>query len=240
MDDAAPGISSLKTWSAVARGTIGLFLLVQVVLIVANVVLLVAELGGFASGGSFATWDPIRGMTEVSAYGRLFAFVLAGSVAILGVFFLLAVIPVAGWIYRAHVNLHEAGVSELTYSPAWSVTSFFVPLINFVVPFRAMRELHNRSHGEGPWQAHEPVADVASWWSCHVVAVLVLSVATFVAWLATIPNLYVVQPPGVNTGLFLFSLLLLTGSAIYLFRTIGAVTRAQRQGLHFNQPEVFA
>jgi hypothetical protein len=147
---------------------------------------------------------------------------------------------VCGWIYRAHANLHEAGVSELTYSPAWSVGSFLVPLVNFVVPFRAMRELYNRSHGEGPWQARTPVADVSSWWSCHVVAGLVLFAATFVALLATIPNLYVVQPPGVNTGLFLFALMLLTGSAVFLFRTIGAITRAQRQMLYVNAAEVFA
>ena len=69
---------------------------------------------------------------------------------------------------------------------------------------------------------------------------MVLALATFVAALATVPNLYVVQPPGVNTGMFLFALLLLTGSAIYLYRTIGAVTRAQQARMHLNRAEVFA
>jgi hypothetical protein len=122
----------------------------------------------------------------------------------------------------------------------WSVGSFLVPLVNFVVPFRAMRERHNRSHGESTWQVHAPAADVSSWWACHVAAGAVVSVGTFVAMLAAIPNLYVVQPPGVNTGLFLFALIHLTGSAAFLFRTISAVTRAQRPMLYINAAEVFA
>jgi hypothetical protein len=239
MDNLAPGLASLKTWSAVARGAIGVFLLVQGLLIAANGYLLVIELGN-VDASSLSVWDPSNGLSEVSAYGRAFAFLLGGSVVLLAAFFLAAAIPVAGWIYRAHANLREAGLGEIAYSPGWSVGSFFVPLVNLVIPFRAMRELHNRSHGEAPWLAHEPVADVASWWSCHLAAVAVLSAATFVAALAAIPTLYVVQPPGVNTGLFLFSLLLLTGSAAYLFRTIGAVTRAQLQLMHLNHEQVFA
>src|SRR5688572_1405567 len=189
---------------------LAVFLAVQAVLIIANVALLYAELTA-GGGGNLTVWEPTTGISEVSTYGPVFAFVLGGSVMLLGVFFLLAVVPIALWIYRAHANLREAGLSELAYSPGWSIGSYFVPLANFVIPFRAMRELHNRSHGEGPWQADSPVADVASWWSCHLAAGLVLMVALFVALLATIPNLYVIQPPGVNTGLFLFALLLLAG-----------------------------
>jgi len=232
------GVRSLVLWSVVARVAIGLFVLVLVLLMIGNGLLLVAELSH--GSGALTIWEPATGIRQVSAYGRIFAVLLGGSVALLGVFFALAAVPISGWIYRAHANLREAELSDLTYSPLWSVGSFLVPLANFVVPFRAMRELHNRSHGEGPWQARTPVPDVTSWWSCHLAAGLVLSVATFVALLATIPNLYVVQPPGVNTGLFLFALLLLLGSAAFLFRAIGAVTRAQRQMLYLNAAEVFA
>jgi len=238
MDALGGGLASLKTWSAVSRGTIALFLLVQVLLIIANLWLLYAELT--VGGGNLMVWEAASGVQTVSAYGRVFAFLLGGSVLLLGLFFLLGVVPIAMWIYRAHANLREAGVRELAYSPGWSVGSFFVPLVNVVIPFRAMRQLHNRSHGESEWEANSPVADVTSWWSCHLAAMMVLALATFVAALATVPNLYVVQPPGVNTGMFLFALLLLTGSAIYLYRTIGAVTRAQQARMHLNRAEVFA
>jgi hypothetical protein len=102
-----------------------------------------------------------------------------------------------------------------------------------------MRELHNRSHGEDQWQAAAAVGDVSSWWSCQLAAFGVAAVATFVALLATVPNLYVVQPPGANTGLLLFSLVLFAGAGAFLFRTISAVTRAQRQMTHLNHSKVF-
>jgi hypothetical protein len=65
-------------------------------------------------------------------------------------------------------------------------------------------------------------------------------VAALVALIATMPNFYVLQPPGVNTGLALFSLLLFAGAGTFLFRTIGAVTSAQRHMRHLNHGEVFA
>jgi hypothetical protein len=232
------GIRALARWATIARMAIGLFVLVLVALMIGNGLLLFVEVSHGAS--DLTMWEPGTGIRHVSAYGRLFALLLGGSVVLLGVFFLLAAVPIAGWIYRAHANLHEAGVSELRYSPWWSVGSFLIPLMNLVMPFRAMRELHNRSHGEDSWQAHLPVADVTSWWACHLAAGLVVSVATFVAILATIPSIYVVQPPGVNTGLFLFALVLLAGSAVFLFRTIGAVTRAQQRMRYVNAAAIFA
>lgn len=227
MDGIGRGIASLRIWSQVARVAIGIFLALLALLIVAYVGLLVEELSAGGRAG-------------FNAYSRTLAVALVGTNVVLGLFFTLAAVPVAGWIYRAHANLAEAGVSELRYSPGWSVGSFFVPLVNFVVPFRAMRELHNRSHGEAAWEAHAPVSDVTSWWSCQIAAGAVSAVAGLVALLATIPYLYVVQPPGVNTALMLFSLVLLAGSGFFLFRTIGAVTAAQRQMLHVGHAEVFA
>ncbi len=226
MDKIGGGIATLRTWSTVARGTIALFLFVLALLILANGLLLYRELTvGMGMG--------------LRAYSPVLALALGATNALLGLFLLVAMVPVIGWTYRAHANLHQAGLDELRYSPRWSVGSFFVPLVNLVVPFRAMRELHNRSHGEGPWQAATPVGDVTSWWACLISAFAVSTVAAMVAFLATIPNLYVIQPPGVNTGLALFALVLFAGAGAFLFRTIGAVTRAQAQMMHLNHSEVF-
>lgn len=51
------------------------------------------------------------------------------------------------WIHRAHSNVTEQGV-PMDHSAGWTVASYFIPFVNLVVPYRAMRELHNRSHGE--------------------------------------------------------------------------------------------
>lgn len=226
MDTLGGGIAALRTWSTVARGAVGLFLFMLGLLILANGLLLFREL-------TVGMGMPFR------AYSPVLALALGATNALVGLFLLIAAVPVIGWIYRAHANLREAGLDELRYSPGWSVGSFFVPLINLVVPFQAMRELHNRSHGEGPWQAATAVGDVTSWWACLISAIAVSTVATMVAFLATIPNLYVIQPPGVNTGLALFALVLFTGAGTFLFRTISAVTRAQGQMLHVNHSDVF-
>lgn len=224
MDKVGGGIATLRTWSTVARGAIGLFLFILALLILVNGLLLFEEL--------------TNGMS-VGVYSPELAMVLTGTNVFVSLFLLIAAVPVVGWIYRAHANLHEAGLDELRYSPRWSVGSFFVPLVNLVVPFRAMRELHNRSHGEGPWQAASAVGDVTSWWACLISAIVVSTVAAMVALVATLPNFYVLQPPGVNTGLALFALALFAGAGAFLFRTIGAVTRAQAQMLHLNHSEVF-
>jgi hypothetical protein len=224
MKDLGGGIASLQAWSLAARIAIGVFLAVLVLLTAVNLVLLYAEL---STNFGFVIYNPVL------------AAALRATNLLLSMFFVLSAGPVIGWIYRAHANLRDAEVEELNYSPGWSVACFFVPLVNLVVPFRAMRELHNRSHGEKPWDSAATVGDVTSWWSCQVAAVGVATVATLVALLAAIPNLYVIQPPGVNTGLGLFALLLFFGAGAYLFRTVSAVTSAQRQMLHMNHADVF-
>src|SRR6478735_8387327 len=122
MDTLGGGIASLQAWSRGARLTIGLFLIVVALLIVANGLILIAEL---SSGPGFGI------------YSRVVATSLFGTNLLLGLFFAISAVPVAGWIYRAHANLREAGVAELRYSPGWSVGSFLVPLVNLAVPFWA-------------------------------------------------------------------------------------------------------
>jgi hypothetical protein len=168
------------------------------------------------------------------------ALALGASFWLMAFLFALSIAPIAIWIYRAHANLIFAGVQGLTYRPLWAVGSFFVPLVNLFVPFKAMRQLHNRSHGEGVEQADSAVNDVTSWWGCHLAAVLVWTFLILVAAINLLTNLHVVAPGWANAGLMALALLLLGGSAAYLFRTIGAVTRAQRSMMYFNAAEVFA
>lgn len=51
------------------------------------------------------------------------------------------------WVYRARENLTAFGVGkrQLQYSSGWAVGSFFVPFVNLVVPYRAMKELWQKS-----------------------------------------------------------------------------------------------
>ncbi len=48
------------------------------------------------------------------------------------------------WIYRAAANTYALNI-PIYYAPHWSVTSYIIPLANFVVPYRAMQQITQNS-----------------------------------------------------------------------------------------------
>lgn len=56
-----------------------------------------------------------------------------------------AVIAFCMWLHRAYKNLSAFGASRLGHSAGWAVGSFFVPFVNLVVPYRAIKELWQKS-----------------------------------------------------------------------------------------------
>jgi len=54
------------------------------------------------------------------------------------------------WQYRVHVNVLAVAASSGSTHPAWGVLSWFVPFVNFVTPFRAIREIQRVSAGGDP------------------------------------------------------------------------------------------
>ena len=143
----------------------------------------------------------------------------------------LATIPIGLWVYRAHANLHEGAVAGLNYSPGWAVGSFFVPVVNLLVPMKAMRELHNRSMGEPEDFAASSVGNVTSWWACHLAAVLLAVVVSIISLVPLVSNVYWTTPPAATSGLGVLTLLFWVGSAAYLLQVINAVTAAQAHGV---------
>jgi len=137
------------------------------------------------------------------------------------------VIMVPLWVHRARANL---GAGGLRYSPAWSALSFFVPVAGLIVPFLAMRQIYNRSMGEDEYQLNAGVADVTSWWACYIGAVLVSAFLLLTALFNLNGMVFIVTPPLVSNAISIFDSLLLIGAALFLWRIVGSVTRAQ-QGL---------
>ena len=45
------------------------------------------------------------------------------------------------WLYTARVNVRAMGVRHLDFPRIWSVASFFVPLLNFRLPYHVVREI---------------------------------------------------------------------------------------------------
>ena len=71
------------------------------------------------------------------------------------------------WLYRAADNLVAFNPSNRTdYSPGWAVGSFFVPFVNLVLPYRAVKEVWQKSGPPDELHLSEPSAPARFpiWW----------------------------------------------------------------------------
>ncbi len=186
-------------------------------------VLVLSMLTALTLGGWLVAYSLMIDRIELLAIGGILSMVDS-------LIFLVSVIPVLIWIYIAHSNLHGARIDGLHHKAGWVTFSYFIPVLNWFVPFRAMRELHNRSAGEPAELGESSVDDVTSWWACHMGAILVATVVLISNAIDAIPGLYVTTPFWANQALMVLSLILLAGSAWFLQRIIKNVTRAQLTG----------
>ena len=71
------------------------------------------------------------------------------------------------WLYRAYDNLRAFNSPRrLDHSPGWAVGSFFIPFINLVVPYRAVKEVWQKSGPPDEALLAEPAAPAIFpiWW----------------------------------------------------------------------------
>ncbi|MCJ2185911.1 DUF4328 domain-containing protein [Novosphingobium beihaiensis] len=154
---------------------------------------------------------------------------LRGIIGLLGfIIFLICLPPFLMWFNKALSNLHEAGLTGLTARPTWTTASFFVPVANLFIPFTAMRELWNRSHGEDEWQAKASVSEVSIWWTCLLAGTLLVSFISVIGIFNYFTNLKIITPMGVNHALNLSGVCLWIVSALFLLRIIANVSNAQQ------------
>ena len=142
----------------------------------------------------------------------------------------LSVIAVLVWIFLAHGNLHRAGVDSLNYTPAWAALSFFVPVANLFVPFRAMRELANRSAGEPMELAEADVDEVFSWWGCWIGSMIVGMIVLYTMLVTIVPWLWMTTPFWATQVILILASALTAGSAFFLIKTVKRITDDQMNG----------
>jgi uncharacterized protein DUF4328 len=71
------------------------------------------------------------------------------------------------WLYRAANNVQRFNPSHRAeYSPGWAVGSFFVPFVNLIIPYRAVKEVWQNSGlpDETLLAAPSPPATFPVWW----------------------------------------------------------------------------
>jgi len=99
------------------------------------------------------------------------------AIFLLAVFSLIIYVPTViffcVWLYRAYDNLRAFNQwSRPEYSPGWAVGSFFVPFVNLVVPYRAVRETWQKSRTaeEARLSEPSPPASFPVWWTFWLLA----------------------------------------------------------------------
>ena len=77
------------------------------------------------------------------------------------------------WLYRAADNVRAFETwRRLKHSPGWAVGSFFIPFLNLVVPYRAVKEVWQQSGppGDQYLSAANPPAFFPVWWTFWLLA----------------------------------------------------------------------
>lgn len=224
------GVTSLITLAKLTRIAIGVYIVA--IIAYAGFTGVIAY---FASAliGNVISPDSVNVMMVVG--------VISGIITLVNfIAFPASVILFALWVHRAWSNLHEGGVEGLNFTPGWATASFFIPFVNMVVPMQALRELHNRSHGESDWHAASSVGDVTSWYACTWAAFGIGVVLLGYIAVNSIPGFYVLLPVLGWIGLLALLVMFLIASAWFLYRVVGSVTAAQAGMLHYAQGEVFS
>jgi len=69
------------------------------------------------------------------------------------------------WIHRANRNCHGFGAQGMRFTPGWSIGGYFIPFLNLVQPYQAMKEIWQVSTDPKRWQAQAGGALLGWWWA---------------------------------------------------------------------------
>ena len=83
--------------------------------------------------------------------------------------FLFAAVCFLTWTYRAKANGNATGAKGVSFSPAFATWSYFIPLVNLIVPVQAMQELHKTASGARDWEAESSSGLIWLWWFFWIV-----------------------------------------------------------------------
>lgn len=87
----------------------------------------------------------------------------------LGVFIATGIIFLK-WIHRANLNCHGFGASDMKFTPGWSIGYYFIPFINLVRPYQAMKEIWKVSSDPKNWQTQQGSAVLGWWWALWLIS----------------------------------------------------------------------
>lgn len=88
-----------------------------------------------------------------------------------GLIYMLTLPFFGRWILLANRNVRALGAQHLGHSPGLAVGGFFIPLVNLVIPYRAMKELEHASHDPAGWPTSRKGTNASLWWALWILIV---------------------------------------------------------------------
>ena len=69
------------------------------------------------------------------------------------------------WIYRANLNSRGFGARDMAFTPGWAIGCYFVPILNLLRPYQAMKEIWLVSGDPDRWQSQPVTPLLGCWWA---------------------------------------------------------------------------
>lgn len=118
---------------------------------------------------------------------ELIALGILGIACIAMIINLLTIVLACVFIYRANANLRSQDIKDLSYSPAWSVGWWFVPIMQLFKPYSCVKEIYISSFSNahsGEFTTSNPGRYILQfWWACWIFYY-------FVSLIGTLPIFY--------------------------------------------------
>ena len=129
------------------------------------------------------------------------------------------------WLYRAHQNLRAFNPGHpSSYSPGWAVGSFFIPFVNLIVPYRAVKELWQKSGppDEAVLFEPSPPAIFPGWWTFWLLASVASNISMRVTFNENVPQ-------NVATMVSIVAAALSVIAAVFAYLVVDAIDKRQEE-----------
>ena len=134
-----------------------------------NAILNIAMIWPILFGLQVAQLQP----ADVTAMLKQFPGIMAVIIIYSGkITFLLLVVLFCIWIFRANQNARALGAQGMKFSPGWCVGWFFIPIMNFIKPYQAVREIWRASSSDEAiaWDSVQTPLLLKVWWTLWVLS----------------------------------------------------------------------
>ena len=84
--------------------------------------------------------------------------------------FVASAVLILKWIYRANYNARQLGAQNMTYTPAWSIGYYFIPIFNLWKPYQAMKEIWMASKNPLDWRFTKISPILPIWWALWIIS----------------------------------------------------------------------